>query len=62
MPWGGGIKVGNGTDAHAEIRRWWPADFAQVGLMTTRPEKGADPAFAGRAGAATVTPCRITPV
>ena len=28
--------------------------------MTTRPEKGADPAFAGRAGAATVTPCCIT--
>jgi hypothetical protein len=28
--------------------------------MTTRPEKGADPAFAGRAGAATVTSCRIT--
>jgi hypothetical protein len=25
----GGIKVGDGTGVHAEIRRWRPADFAE---------------------------------
>jgi len=44
-PGRGDMKVGNGTGVHAEIPRWRPADFAQVGLMTTSRPKMSGPVF-----------------
>ncbi len=41
----GDQKVGNGTGVHAERRRWRPANFAGVGLMTTSRPKMSGPGF-----------------